>query len=141
MAAPGERRIKILVAKIGLDGHDRGVRVVARALRDGGMEVIYAGLRQTPEMVAQAVLQEDADAVGVSMHNAAHMTLIPKLLRLLHERGMDHVLVTGGGILPPEDVAALKKLGCGELFLPGAPLDEVVRYVREEVQRRRGARP
>jgi methylmalonyl-CoA mutase C-terminal domain/subunit len=132
-----ERRVKVLVAKVGLDGHDRGIRVVARALRDAGMEVIYAGLRQTPEMVADAALQEDVDAVGISTHNAAHLTLIPRILRLLRERGLGHVLVTGGGIVPAEDIAALRAMGCGELFPPGAPLDAVCAYVRDEVQRRR----
>ena len=132
-----ERPIKVIICKIGLDGHDRGVRVVARALRDAGMEVIYLGLRQTPDSVAQAALQEDADCVGLSMHNAAHMTLLPKTLQKLKERGLEHVLLTGGGIFPREDVEALQQMGVGRLFPPGASGEEFCTYIRDEVIRRR----
>lgn len=132
--------IRIVVAKVGLDGHDRGIRVVARALQDAGMEVIYLGLRQTPAMVAEAALQEDADAVGVSILSAAHMTVFPRVLQELRERGLEHVLLTGGGIIPPEDLEALRGQGVGELFVPGAPMEEFVRYIRDEVARRRGER-
>ena len=132
--------IRIVVAKVGLDGHDRGIRVVARALQDAGMEVIYLGLRQTPAMVAEAALQEDADAVGVSILSAAHMTVFPRVLQELKERGLDHVLLTGGGIIPPEDLAELKGQGVGELFEPGTPMEEFVAYIRDEVARRRSAR-
>jgi methylmalonyl-CoA mutase C-terminal domain/subunit len=136
-AGAKERPIRIVVAKVGLDGHDRGVRVVAKALQEAGMEVIYLGLRQTPASVAEAALQEDVDAVGVSIHSAAHMTLFPKLLEELAERGLDHVLVTGGGVIPREDIDELRKRGVGELFEPGTPLEEFVGYIREEVERRR----
>ena len=132
--------IRIVVAKVGLDGHDRGIRVVARALQDAGMEVIYLGLRQTPAMVAEAALQEDADAVGVSILSAAHMTVFPRVLQELQERGLDHVLLTGGGIIPPEDLAELKGQGVGELFEPGTPMEEFVEYIRDEVARRRSSR-
>jgi methylmalonyl-CoA mutase C-terminal domain/subunit len=129
--------IRIIVAKVGLDGHDRGVRVVARALLDAGMEVIYLGLRQTPEMVAEAALQEDADAVGVSILSAAHMTIFPRVVEELRSRELGHVLVTGGGIIPPEDVEALEQLGVGRLFEPGTPTEEFVEYLRTEIRRRR----
>lgn len=132
-----ERPIRIVVAKVGLDGHDRGVRVVAKALQEAGMEVIYLGLRQTPASVAEAALQEDVDAVGVSIHSAAHMTLFPKLLEELAERGLDQVLVTGGGVIPREDIEELRSRGVGELFEPGTPLEDFVRYIREEVACRR----
>jgi methylmalonyl-CoA mutase C-terminal domain/subunit len=132
-----ERPIRIVVAKVGLDGHDRGVRVVAKALQEAGMEVIYLGLRQTPASVAEAALQEDVDAVGVSIHSAAHMTLFPKLLAELAERGLGQVLVTGGGVIPREDIEELRRLGVGELFEPGTPLEEFVSYIRGEVLRRR----
>jgi methylmalonyl-CoA mutase C-terminal domain/subunit len=134
-----EQPIRVVVAKVGLDGHDRGVRVVARALQEAGMEVIYLGLRQTPEMVAEAALQEDADAVGVSILSAAHMTILPKVLEELRGRGLDHVLVTGGGIIPPEDADELRKLGIGRLFEPGTPTEEFVEYLRSEVAGRRAA--
>jgi methylmalonyl-CoA mutase C-terminal domain/subunit len=129
--------IRIIVAKVGLDGHDRGVRVVARALLDAGMEVIYLGLRQTPEMVAEAALQEDADAVGVSILSAAHMTIFPRVVEELRSRELGHVLVTGGGIIPPEDAEALEQLGVGRLFEPGTPTEEFVEYLRKEIGRRR----
>ncbi len=131
------RPIRIVVAKVGLDGHDRGVRVVAKALQDAGMEVIYLGLRQTPESVAEAALQEDADAVGISMLSAAHMTLFPRILEELRKRGLAHVLLTGGGIIPPEDIQELKAQGVGDLFEPGTPMEEFVRSIRAEVARRR----
>ena len=129
--------IRVVVAKVGLDGHDRGVRVVAKALQEAGMEVIYLGLRQTPEMVAEAALQEDADAVGVSILSAAHMTIFPRLVEELDKRDLDYVLVTGGGVIPPEDIAELKKIGVGELFEPGTPTAEFVEYLRREVASRR----
>jgi len=134
-----EQPIRVVVAKVGLDGHDRGVRVVARALREAGMEVIYLGLRQTPEMVAEAALQEDVDAVGVSILSAAHMTIFPRVVEELKSRGLEHVLVTGGGIIPPEDVEELHRLGVGKLFEPGTPAEDFVRYLREEVGNRRAA--
>src|SRR5437764_10400283 len=137
MTEPGERKVRILVAKCGLDGHDRGVRVIARALQEAGFEVVYTGLHQTPEAVVEAALQEDVDAIGVSVLSAAHMTLFPRVLELLKKNGADRVLVTGGGIIPKEDMAELKRRGAGELFGPGTPIDEIVRYVREEVARRR----
>jgi methylmalonyl-CoA mutase C-terminal domain/subunit len=132
--------IRIVVAKVGLDGHDRGVRVVAKALQDAGMEVIYLGLRQTPEMVAEAALQEDVDAVGVSILSAAHMTIFPRVLKELQERDLGHVLLTGGGIFPPEDIAELQAMGVGQLFEPGALMNDFVVYIREEVARRRAVR-
>jgi methylmalonyl-CoA mutase C-terminal domain/subunit len=135
-----EHPVRIVVAKVGLDGHDRGVRVVARALQDAGMEVIYLGLRQSPAMVAEAALQEDADAVGVSILSAAHMTILPRVLEELRSRELDHVLLTGGGIIPAEDMAELSRLGVGRLFEPGTPMEEFVDYIRAEVARRRAAR-
>jgi len=136
----GNRPIRIVVAKVGLDGHDRGIRVVARALQDAGMEVIYLGLRQTPAMVAEAALQEDADAVGVSILSAAHMTVFPRVLKELAERELEHVLLTGGGIIPAEDLEELGRQGVGKLFVPGAPMEEFVDYIRNEVARRREQR-
>lgn len=134
------RPIRIVVAKVGLDGHDRGIRVVAKALQEAGMEVVYLGLRQTPEMVAEAALQEDADAVGVSILSAAHMTIFPRVLDELKSRELNHVLLTGGGIFPPEDLEELSALGVGELFEPGDPMQKFVTYIKEEVARRRSAR-
>ncbi len=130
-------KIRILVSKCGLDGHDRGPRVVARAFRDAGFEVVYTGIHQTPEMVVAAAVQEDVDVVGISIHSAAHMTLFPKILRLLREQGAGDKLVIGGGIIPDEDAAALMELGVGRLFTPGASLQEMVDYTRDEVLRRR----
>lgn len=132
-------RIRILVSKCGLDGHDRGPRVVARAFRDAGFEVIYTGIHQTPEMVVSAAVQEDVDVIGISIHSAAHMTLFPKILRLLAEQQAQDKLVIGGGIIPDEDVVALQKLGVGRLFTPGASLQEMVDYTRNEVLQRRAA--
>lgn len=124
------RPIRVLVAKPGLDGHDRGAKVVAAALRDAGMEVIYTGLHQTPEMIATAAVQEDVDVVGLSILSGAHMTLIPRVLQLLHEQGRDDVLVTGGGIIPREDMDALEQQGTGRLFGPGTPTSELIEYIR-----------
>jgi methylmalonyl-CoA mutase C-terminal domain/subunit len=133
----GERKIRVLVAKCGLDGHDRGVRVIARALQEAGFEVIYTGLHQTPEAVVEAALQEDVDAIGVSVLSAAHMTLFPRLLDLLKKNGAEKILLTGGGIIPKEDREELKRRGTGELFTPGTPIEDCVRYIREEVAKRR----
>lgn len=135
----GARPIRVLVAKAGLDGHDRGAKVVAAAFRDAGFEVIYTGLRQTPEMVVEAALQEDVDVIGLSIHSGAHMTLFPRVMALLQQRGGEGILVTGGGIIPPDDVEALLRLGVGRLFGPGTPLGELVAYVREAVAARRAS--
>jgi methylmalonyl-CoA mutase C-terminal domain/subunit len=124
------RPIRVLVAKPGLDGHDRGAKVVAAALRDAGMEVIYTGLHQTPEMIATAAIQEDVDVVGLSILSGAHMTLFPRVLALLKEQGRDDVLITGGGILPKEDMDALQAMGTGKLFGPGTPTSELIEYIR-----------
>lgn len=129
-----ERKIRVLVAKPGLDGHDRGAKVIARALRDAGMEVIYTGLRQTPEMIAAAALQEDVDAVGISILSGAHNTLCPRILELLHENGMDDTLVLVGGIVPNEDIPALKKLGVSEVFLPGTSTEDIVTFINANVR-------
>jgi methylmalonyl-CoA mutase C-terminal domain/subunit len=125
------RPIRVLVAKPGLDGHDRGAKVVAAALRDAGMEVIYTGLHQTPEMIANAAVQEDVDVVGLSILSGAHMTLIPRVLDLLRDAGRDDVLVTGGGIIPKEDMDELTRQGVGRLFGPGTPTSELVDYIRQ----------
>ncbi len=132
-----ERPIKVLLAKAGLDGHDRGVRVVANALRDGGMEVVYAGLRQTPEMIAEAALQEDVDVVGVSILSAAHMTLLPRIQALLAEKDLGHVVLAAGGIIPPDDAAELVKMGIGPLFGPGDPMKDLVDGIRKAVRERK----
>jgi methylmalonyl-CoA mutase C-terminal domain/subunit len=132
-----ERRIRVLVAKPGLDGHDRGAKVMVRALRDAGMEVIYTGIRQTPEQIVEAAVQEDVDVVGLSILSGAHMTLFPKITRLLKERGMDDVLVIGGGIIPEEDIPALKQAGIAEVFGPGTLLETVVRYINENVRKKK----
>ncbi len=133
----GQRPVRVLVAKVGLDGHDRGAKVIATALRDAGMEVIYTGLRQTPEMVAAAALQEDVDAIGVSILSGAHMTVFPKLLQLLKEKGMNDVLLTGGGIIPEDDMKKLNEMGVGKLFAPGAPTHEIAEYIRDWVKNNR----
>ncbi|MFN2398307.1 MAG: cobalamin B12-binding domain-containing protein [Gemmatimonadaceae bacterium] len=125
------RPIRVLVAKPGLDGHDRGAKVVAAALRDAGMEVIYTGLHQTPEMIASAAIQEDVDVVGLSILSGAHMTLFPRVLELLAEQGRDDILITGGGILPKEDMEALQKIGVGRLFGPGTATSDLIAYIRE----------
>jgi methylmalonyl-CoA mutase C-terminal domain/subunit len=134
-----ERRIRVLVAKPGLDGHDRGAKVVARALRDAGMEVIYTGLRQTPEMIAEAALQEDVDVVGLSILSGAHLALLPRITELLRKNGMGDVLVVAGGIIPDEDVPALQAAGIARVFGPGTPTDEIAAYIREQVAERRQA--
>lgn len=131
-----ERKIRVLVAKPGLDGHDRGAKIIARALRDAGMEVIYTGLRQTPEMIAAAALQEDVDAVGISILSGAHNTLCPRIVELLQARGMDDCLVLVGGIVPKEDVPRLKEMGVAEVFLPGTSTEDIVTFLRENVRPR-----
>jgi methylmalonyl-CoA mutase C-terminal domain/subunit len=123
------KKIRVLVAKVGLDGHDRGAKVVAAALRDAGMEVIYTGLRKTPEMVVEAAIQEDVDAIGVSILSGAHMTIFPRILNLMKEKGLEGVLLFGGGIIPDKDKDALKQLGVGELFTPGASTQSIVQYI------------
>ena len=130
-AVPRRRPIRILVAKPGLDGHDRGAKVVAAALRDSGMEVIYTGLHQTPEMIAQAAIQEDVDVVGLSILSGAHMTLFPRVRKLLDAAGRQDVLLTGGGIIPPEDMSALESQGTGKLFGPGTPTSDLIKYIQE----------
>jgi methylmalonyl-CoA mutase C-terminal domain/subunit len=134
-----EQKIRILIAKPGLDGHDRGAKVIARALRDAGMEVIYTGLRQTPEMIVEAALQEDVDAIGLSILSGAHMTLLPRTIELLKEKGLDDILVFGGGIIPDQDVPELKRLGVRGIFGPGTSTDTIVDFIREEVSRQQAA--
>ena len=129
-----ERKFRVLVAKPGLDGHDRGAKVIARALRDAGMEVIYTGLRQTPEMIASAALQEDVDAVGISILSGAHNTLCPRIVSLLRENGMDDTLVLVGGIVPQEDIESLKSQGVSEIFLPGTSTEDIVTFIRKHVR-------
>jgi methylmalonyl-CoA mutase, C-terminal domain len=126
-------RIRIVIAKPGLDGHDRGAKVIARALRDAGMEVVYTGLHQTPEQIVQTVIQEDADAVGISVLSGAHMTLFTKIVELMRQHGVDDVVLFGGGIIPDEDIPRLEGVGVAKIFTPGAPLDEVVEWVRAHV--------
>lgn len=130
-----ERKIRVLVAKPGLDGHDRGAKVIARALRDAGMEVIYTGLRQTPEMIASAALQEDVDAVGISILSGAHNTLCPRIVSLMRENGMDDTLVLVGGIVPQEDIVTLKQQGVSEVFLPGTSTEDIVSYINQNVRK------
>lgn len=125
------RPIRVLVAKCGLDGHDRGAKVIALSLRDAGMEVIYTGLRQQPDMVVNAALQEDVDAIGVSILSGAHMTIFPRIIQLMKENGMNDVLLTGGGIIPPEDMEKLYEMGVGKLFPPGTPTHEIADYIRD----------
>jgi methylmalonyl-CoA mutase C-terminal domain/subunit len=138
-----ERRIRVLVAKPGLDGHDRGAKVIARALRDGGMEVIYTGIRQTPQMIVEAAIQEDVDAILMSILSGAHMAIFPKVMGLLRENGVDDVLVMAGGILPDEDIPAIEAMGVKGNFGPGTPLAAIIEYVRANVdpQRMRQALP
>lgn len=131
------RPIRVLIAKVGLDGHDRGAKVIASFLRDAGMEVIYTGLRQTPEMVVNAALQEDVDAIGVSILSGAHNTVFPKIIKLMHEKGMNDVLLTGGGIIPTNDMEALNKQGVGKLFPPGTDTKEIVEYITKYVEQHR----
>jgi methylmalonyl-CoA mutase C-terminal domain/subunit len=132
-----KRPIRVLVAKVGLDGHDRGAKIIATALRDAGMEVIYTGLRQTPEMVVNAALQEDVDAIGISILSGAHMTIFPKVMALLKEKGMNDVLLTGGGIIPEDDMQQLNQLGVGKLFAPGATTAEIAGYISNWVKEHR----
>jgi methylmalonyl-CoA mutase, C-terminal domain len=131
-----EKRLRILVAKPGLDGHDRGAKIIARALRDGGFEVIYTGLHQTPEMIAEAAVQEDVDAVGLSILSGAHMTLFPEIIRLLKEKGAEDVTIFGGGIIPDEDARKLAQIGVKAIFTPGASTEDIVKWVGENVQPR-----
>lgn len=128
------RPIRVLVAKVGLDGHDRGAKIIATALRDAGMEVIYTGLRQTPEMVVNAALQEDVDAIGISILSGAHNTVFPKIIKLMKEKEMDDVLLTGGGIIPDDDMKALNEIGVGKLFAPGATTADIATYIKEWVK-------
>lgn len=128
-----DRPTRVLVAKVGLDGHDRGAKVIATALRDAGMEVIYTGLRQSPEMVVQAALQEDVDAIGISILSGAHMTIFPKVYQLMQEKGLTNTLLTGGGIIPDEDNAQLSALGIGTLFSPGANTSDIATYIKDWV--------
>jgi methylmalonyl-CoA mutase C-terminal domain/subunit len=129
------RKIRVLIAKPGLDGHDRGAKIIARALRDAGMEVIYTGLHQTPEMIAEAALQEDVDAIGLSILSGAHMALFPRIIKELRARGLDDVLVYAGGIIPDDDIPAVKQMGVAGVFGPGTPMEEAVRFVRDNVKR------
>jgi methylmalonyl-CoA mutase, C-terminal domain len=131
------RPIRVLVAKVGLDGHDRGAKVIATALRDAGMEVIYTGLRQTPEMVVNAALQEDVDAIGISILSGAHNTVFPKIIALMKEKGMDDVLLTGGGIIPEEDMQSLNSMGVGKLFAPGTTTADIAEYIKDWVKKHR----
>lgn len=128
-----ELKIRVLLAKPGLDGHDRGVKVIARALRDAGMEVIYTGLRQTPEQIVNAALQEDVDIVGLSILSGAHMTIFPRVRDLMREKGMDDVLLFGGGIIPEDDIPKLKERGVSAVFLPGTSTEDIIKYIRENV--------
>jgi len=132
-----QRPIRVLVAKVGLDGHDRGAKVIATALRDAGMEVIYTGLRQTPEMVVNAALQEDVDAIGISILSGAHMTVFPRVMDLIKEKKMEDVLITGGGIIPEDDMEALHAMGVGKLFAPGAKTHEIADYIKNWVAEHR----
>lgn len=132
-----QRPVRVLVAKVGLDGHDRGAKVIATALRDAGMEVIYTGLRQTPEMVVNTALQEDVDAIGISILSGAHMTVFPKVMQLMKEKGLGNVLLTGGGIIPDEDMQKLHEGGVGRLFAPGAPTSDIATYITQWVHEHR----
>jgi len=132
-----DKKIRVILAKPGLDGHDRGLKVIAAAMRDAGFEVIYLGLRQTPEMVVEAAIQEDADAIGLSILSGAHMTLFPRTIQLLKEKKGEHILLFGGGIIPKEDMQKLEKLGVGKLFGPGTPTTEIIEYLRQAVPGRR----
>jgi methylmalonyl-CoA mutase C-terminal domain/subunit len=131
-----DKRLRILVAKPGLDGHDRGAKIIARALRDGGFEVIYTGLHQTPEMIAEAAVQEDVDAVGLSILSGAHMTLFPEVMRLLKEKGAEDVALFGGGIIPDDDAKKLREMGVRQIFTPGASTEDIVNWVRDNIQPR-----
>jgi methylmalonyl-CoA mutase C-terminal domain/subunit len=131
------RPVRVLVAKVGLDGHDRGAKVIATALRDAGMEVIYTGLRQTPEMVVNTAVQEDVDAIGISILSGAHMTVFPKIIQLMKENEMDDVLITGGGIIPEDDMQTLNAMGVGKLFAPGAHTKDIADYIKDWVKTNR----
>jgi methylmalonyl-CoA mutase C-terminal domain/subunit len=135
-----DKRIRVLVAKPGLDGHDRGAKIIARALRDAGMEVIYTGLRQTPEQIVNAALQEDVDAIGISILSGAHNTILPRISQLLRENQMDDVLLIVGGIIPDEDIAGLKQAGVAEVFQPGASTQDIIQFIRSRVPHRTGER-
>ena len=137
MSTENNRPLRVLVAKVGLDGHDRGAKVIATALRDSGMEVIYTGLRQTPEMVVNAALQEDVDAIGISILSGAHMTVFPKIIKLMKEKEMDDVLLTGGGIIPEDDIKTLNDLGVGKLFAPGTTTTDIAEYIKQWVKSNR----
>lgn len=137
MSEETSRKIRVLIAKPGLDGHDRGAKVVARALRDAGFEVIYTGIRQTPEMIAEAALQEDVDAIGLSILSGAHMALFPRVMQELRKRGLDDVVVWAGGIIPDEDIPALKEMGIQAVFGPGTPTSETIEFLRRTLQQRR----
>jgi methylmalonyl-CoA mutase C-terminal domain/subunit len=134
MSSSTEKKIRVVVAKPGLDGHDRGAKIIARALRDAGMEVIYTGLHQTPEQIVETVIQEDADAVGLSILSGAHMTLVPRILDLLKEQGVDDVIITVGGTIPSDDVEKLKELGVAEVFTPGATAQQAIDFIRGAVR-------
>ncbi|MDX6698211.1 MAG: methylmalonyl-CoA mutase, C-terminal domain [Solirubrobacteraceae bacterium] len=137
MEAATQRKIRVVVAKPGLDGHDRGAKIIARALRDAGMEVIYTGLHQTPEQIVATVVQEDADAVGLSILSGAHMTLVPRILELLGEEGVEDVVITLGGTIPSDDIPELKSLGVAEVFTPGATTQDIIDFIRGAVSERR----
>jgi methylmalonyl-CoA mutase C-terminal domain/subunit len=138
VAITAQRKIRVLIAKPGLDGHDRGAKVLAAAFRDAGMEVIYLGLRQTPEMITEAALQEDADVIALSILSGAHMTIFPRVLELMKQKGLNKVLLTGGGIIPPEDVEELHRIGVGRLFGPGTPVSEPIQYIQSWVSENPG---
>src|SRR5262245_65393181 len=133
-SAPAARKIRVVVAKPGLDGHDRGAKIIARALRDAGMEVIYTGLHQTPEQIVETVIQEDADAVGLSILSGAHMTLVPRVIELLREQEAEDVVVTVGGTIPNQDIPQLKELGVAEVFTPGAPTQAIIEFIENAVK-------
>jgi methylmalonyl-CoA mutase C-terminal domain/subunit len=137
MEAATQRKIRVVVAKPGLDGHDRGAKIIARALRDAGMEVIYTGLHQTPEQIVATVIQEDADAVGLSILSGAHMTLVPRIVELLHEEGVEDVIVTVGGTIPADDIPELKELGVAAVFTPGAPTSDIIDFIKSAVSETR----
>ena len=134
-----DRKIRVLVAKPGLDGHDRGAKVIASALRDAGFEVIYSGLHQTPEQIVEIALQEDVDVIGISILSGAHMTIFPRIMELMKEKGLDDVLITGGGIIPPEDAEKLEAMGTGKIFGPGSSTQDIIQYIREWAESREKA--
>ena len=129
-----EKKIRVLIAKPGLDGHDRGAKIVANAMKDAGFEVIYTGLRQTPQMIVDAAIQEDVDVIALSILSGAHMTIFPKVLNLLKEKGAEHILLTGGGVIPEKDMTALEKMGVGKLFGPGTPTSAICNYIKENIK-------